>query len=96
MKISIGEKAETVMRSRRTGNHGEYLGSRAGVYGIAKVDGMTFQVDSLSEFGPKKAIHVETGNVETFEDSYEFPCAIDLLVKRHREAVQLAQEGGSQ
>ncbi|MGG5276332.1 hypothetical protein [Pseudomonas syringae pv. coryli] len=93
MKISIGEKAETVMRSRRTGNYGEYLGSRAGVFGIAKVDGMTFQVDSLSEFGPKKATHLETGNVEIFEDSFEFPCAIDLLVKRQRDTVQVTLEG---
>ncbi|RPM25821.1 hypothetical protein IPC1293_31110 [Pseudomonas aeruginosa] len=88
MTISIGEKLETVIVSRATGAHGEYLGSSAGVWGMAKVEGMTFKVDSFSEFGAFNVTHVESGNVETIEDRYEIPLAVDRLAMRAKAADQ--------
>lgn len=88
MTISIGEKLETVIVSRATGAHGEYLGSSAGVWGMAKVEGMTFKVGSFSEFGAFNVTHIESGNVETIEDRYEIPLAVDRLAMRAKAADQ--------
>ncbi|HBN8007502.1 TPA: hypothetical protein L3645_006329 [Pseudomonas aeruginosa] len=86
MTISIGEKVETVIVCRASGAHGEYLGSSAGVWGVAKVEGMTFTVGSFAEFGPFNVTHLESGNVETIEDRYEIPLAVDRLAVRAKKA----------
>lgn len=85
MTISTGEKVETVIFSRSSGAHGQYLGSTAQTFGAARVEGMTFKVGNFSEIGPFKVFHVESGLSEEIEDRYEIPCAVDRLAKRARE-----------
>lgn len=79
MNLSVGERAETVMRCRTSGNHGEYLGADVGVWGRAMVDGMTFEVGSHHEFGPFDVVHVESGRRQTIHEKHEIPLAIDRL-----------------
>lgn len=82
MTISIGERVETIISCRASGNLGEYLGCEAHQWGVARVMGMTFEVGALGEIAFFEVKHVETGNVETIEDRFEVPMAIDRLVLR--------------
>lgn len=82
MTISIGERVETIIRCRASGNLGEYLGCEVNQWGKARVMGMTFEIGACAEIAPFEVKHVETGNVETIEDPFEVPIAVDRLVLR--------------
>lgn len=41
---TIGDRLETVVFTRKNGNHGEYLGTEPGVFAVVRVDGQTFKV----------------------------------------------------
>lgn len=80
--ISIGEKVETIVCSRSSGEFGLYLGSSPQTFGAAHVDGMTFKVGSRVEIDGFDVLHVESGLKERAVDRFEMAIAIDALVKR--------------
>lgn len=41
---TIGDRLETVVFTRMSGNHGEYLGTEPGVFAVVRVEGQTFKV----------------------------------------------------
>lgn len=41
---TIGDRLETVVFTRKNGNHGEYLGTEPGVFAVVRVEGQTFRV----------------------------------------------------
>lgn len=84
--ISIGEKVETIVTTRKSGSLGQYLGSSAATFGAARVEGMTFKVGSFSELGAFEVLHVESGLREVAADRWEMAVAVDRLVKQAKEA----------
>lgn len=79
---SIGEKVESIVLARASGEFGLYLGGSPQTYGAARVQGMTFKVGSCAELGPFPILHVETGVTEYAECRYEIACAVDRIMRQ--------------
>lgn len=88
MSLSIGEKVECVIAARRNGTHGQYLGCKVGLWGIAKVEGMTFEVGRAMEVAVgAEILHCESGLRACFSSRWDIPCVIDQMVCSIRGAI---------
>jgi hypothetical protein len=85
---TIGDRLETVIFTRQSGNHGEYLGTEPGVFGVAKVDGQTFKVRSGVDLDAAwcwEVEHVASGFAQRCLKRWDLGLAAERLARLVRD-----------
>jgi len=75
--MNLGEKLETIIFSRKSGNLGNYLGSTAETFGAAEIEGVVYKIarniEAVGDFF-WTVLNVNTGNIVKLKGEYDLPC----------------------
>lgn len=73
--MNLGEKIETIILTRETGNYGEYLGCTGETFGACRIEGVVYKVTRPNEIGKPEftILNVNTGEVAIVEDRFDLP-----------------------
>jgi hypothetical protein len=75
--MNLGEKLETIIFSRKSGDLGNYLGSSAETFGAAEIEGVIYKItrniETVGDFF-WTVLNVNTGNIVRLKDKYDLPC----------------------